>query len=262
MTPVLATRRFGDPSRPAVVLLHSIATSSAMWQPQIAALSASFDVIALDLPGHGASVPLAASAALGDFAESVLHTLERLEVKQAAFVGLSFGGMIVQRIAATAAGHVSALVLSNGVAFTPDPARQAWAERIAAAGQGGMATQVAPTLERWFTPAFRAASPDVVAGIGTLVGATPVAAYAAAAEAIRALDHRDLLPIILAPTLVLAGEHDTAAPVRAVRAIAEAIPGATFATLPAAHLMNIELRDRYTAILTDFLVRHASTKRA
>ena len=50
-------------------------------------------------------------------------------------------------------------------------------------------------------------------------------------EAIAAIDVRDLLPMVSAPTLVVHGREDQAIPVEIARTMAARIPGARFATL-------------------------------
>ena len=58
---------------------------------------------------------------------------------------------------------------------------------------------------------------------------------------------------VTVPTLVLAGEGDTAAPAEAVATIAAAIPGARYEVLPGAHLVNIEHSETYTRLLAAFV---------
>ena len=123
-----------------------------------------------------------------------------------------------------------------------------------------------PTLSRWFTPEFLASeaetTADTVARIGQLIADTSVAGYCQAARAIAALDNRAALATIAAPTLVLAGEGDTAAPPEAVAALAAAVPGARYKVLPGAHLVNDEHAETYTRLLAEFVDGIASAPAA
>lgn len=246
----------GPRDGPVLVLLHSIATSAAMWEPQIAALSPRFRIVAPDLPGHGASSIPDGEPDVAGYATAVMAALAPLRLKPAIFVGLSFGSMIAQVIGAHHSRHVAGLVLSNGVAYAPPAVRSAWEDRIADAERHGMASQVESTLARWFTPEFLASGTQAGAGsmsrIAKLIADTPVAGYAKAARAIAALDNRPLLGTIAAPTLVLAGERDTAAPPEAVAAIAAAVSDARYQTLPGAHLVNVEHPETYSGLLAAF----------
>ena len=252
MTALLTTRTAGPKDAPAVVLLHAIATSSELWEPQIAVLAERFHVVAVDLPGHGESLlPLAPS--LDGYAQSVLATLDALNVGQAALVGLSFGSAISQRLAVQAPDRVRAVVLAAGAAYSPPPAQKMWRGRADSALASGLDDQVESILDRWFTPEFRALTPQAVERIRRLVLSTSTAGYVATAKIISTLDNRSLLARIACPALVLAGDHDKAVPLEALQHIAETIPQSRFVSVPAAHLLNIEAADAFTELVGGFL---------
>ena len=81
-------------------------------------------------------------------------------------------------------------------------------------------------MERWFTKQFRERAPETVAWLREMFAATPLDGYLACGEAVRDMDHRDLLPKIRAPTLVIAGKYDPATPPEANEYIKNHIPGA------------------------------------
>ena len=96
-------------------------------------------------------------------------------------------------------------------------------------------------VARWFTPAFAAARPDVVAAHRAMLTATSPAGYAACCEAIAAMDLRPDLGRIDTPTLVVAGADDPATPVAHAREIAGRVAGARLVVVDAAaHLANVE----------------------
>jgi 3-oxoadipate enol-lactonase/3-oxoadipate enol-lactonase/4-carboxymuconolactone decarboxylase len=247
----------GPETGPAVVLLHAITTSSELWRPQLPAWTSRFRVIALDLPGHGGSAPLPPGAGFADYAAAVAGTLADLGVGRAAFVGLSFGAMVGLRLAAEHPERVSAIVLANCVAKAPPPVRQAWRERIANVRAAGLEPQIEPTLSRWFTPAFAASAPMTLDWVRGLIRSTTPEGFCTAAAAISELDQLELAGSLRAPALVLAGEHDVAAPLTAMRALADAIPGSIFDTLDAAHLSNVEQATPFAERAGRFLQNHS-----
>ena len=83
--------------------------------------------------------------------------------------------------------------------------------------------------------------------------ATDPAGYAACCAAIRDQDQRQAICAVPVPTLVVAGARDPATPPEHSRLIASKIPGARLVELDAAHLSNIEARDRFTASVLEFL---------
>src|SRR3954468_20018850 len=91
----LAVRRGG--TGPSVVLIHGMAGSLNTWDPVFPALTQSCDVIAIDLPGHGASSRMRGDFSLGSLAAAVREALDRLDVDAATIVGHSLGGGIAMQ---------------------------------------------------------------------------------------------------------------------------------------------------------------------
>ncbi len=245
-----------------VVLLHSIATNSKLWLPQIAVWADSFRVVCIDLPGHGKSAP-DDSADFADYAERVIEVLDELKIDRAALVGLSLGGMVAQAIALNHPERVASLVLAHTGAQTLPAVKEIWHRRLEQLEVGGIESQIAPTIERWFTRDFVSASPLTMACIADMIASTSTQGYAAAVGAIQKLDHLDKLHRIEAPTLVVAGAEDSAVPPVAAEAIAKQIRGAKFAVLAnAAHIGNVEQPVAFTEVVGEFLlsvaVEHAT----
>ena len=121
---VVAAHVFGDPAAPPVVLLHGGAGSWNHWARNIAELAERFRVLALDLPGCGAStlpdaigegavVDVAGldvlAAAIADAVDHLVPTAQRLGL-----VGFSFGGMVAGRATAGRLGPRVALLALIG----------------------------------------------------------------------------------------------------------------------------------------------------
>jgi pimeloyl-ACP methyl ester carboxylesterase len=87
-----------------VVLIHGLHSSIRMnWQMPgvISTLSKNYQVIALDLPGHGESDKPASEAAYGaELVEDVVRLLDHLNIKRAHIAGYSMGGMIAMKFMA------------------------------------------------------------------------------------------------------------------------------------------------------------------
>lgn len=97
---------------PAVLLGHGYLWDSAMWEPQIQALSRQYRVIAPDLWGHGASGPLPpGTECLDHLAEQMLQLMDALDIPEFAVVGLSAGSLWGAELALRAPQRVRALVM-------------------------------------------------------------------------------------------------------------------------------------------------------
>ena len=55
-----------------MVLIHGVGLQGAIWQPQIAAMQADHDIIAMDMPGHGGSSLPPADPTLAHYADAIL----------------------------------------------------------------------------------------------------------------------------------------------------------------------------------------------
>lgn len=241
-------------SGPWLTLSHSLCCDASMWQPQLAALEKRFTVLRFDTRGHGGTDAPAGAYTFEQLTDDVLGLLDALKIGRTHFCGLSMGGMIGQHLALKAPDRIGRLVLADTTSRMPPEAGPLWAERIRIAQEKGMEAHVQPTLERWFTAPWRAAHPEVMETIGTLIRNTPVAGYVGCAQAIARIDVTDRLDGIKAPTLVIVGRDDVGTPPAMSEAIAAAIPGARLAVIPAAsHLSNIEQAEAFNKLLVDFL---------
>lgn len=88
-------------SGPALVLVHGITESRATWQPLLPMLAEEFDVVAVDLRGHGRS-PRAAAYDPVSMATDLAETLDELGVTHPLVVGHSLGGVVATAFAAIA----------------------------------------------------------------------------------------------------------------------------------------------------------------
>jgi pimeloyl-ACP methyl ester carboxylesterase len=95
----LAVHRAG--SGEPLLLIHANGMSRAAWAPVLPLLEAHHDVIAIDLPGHGESGPLAPHLAPAPpgFARAFAALLDRLGIERAHVAGNSLGGWTALELA-------------------------------------------------------------------------------------------------------------------------------------------------------------------
>ena len=247
----------GKEGAPWLTFSHSLACSLRMWDGQVAAFKDRFRILLYDTRGHGASEAPPGPYTLDMLAEDLRQLFEELQIKKTHFVGLSMGGMIGQVLTLTDPGLFDRVVLADtGHAQTPETRKQ-WQERIQTAETRGMQPLVQPTIERWFTAAFR--DQPVVKKIAKLIGDTPVPGYVGCCHAISNLSTTARLKEIKRPVLAIAGEQDSAA--AGTRYIGENVPGAKLVMLQnAAHIANIEQEEAFNRALREFLSSPASAK--
>lgn len=90
----------GDGGLPEVLFLHGFMGSSADWRGVAAAIGERSSCIALDLPGHGASLGLMPEAyTMEGTARAVVRTIDELEAERPVIVGYSMGGRLALYLA-------------------------------------------------------------------------------------------------------------------------------------------------------------------
>jgi 3-oxoadipate enol-lactonase len=229
----------GRADGPVVVLSNSLGSTHRMWDAQLADLEQRFRVVRYDTRGHGESPVPVGPYSIDDLADDLIALMDRLDIERAHLVGLSLGGMTAMRVAARNPERIDRLALLCTGTLLP-PASN-WTERAATVRVNGSAAVASAVVERWFTPQFLAAHPDIRATHQAMVAGTPAEGYAACCEAIAALDLRDDLASIVAPTLAIAGADDPATPPAKLEEIATGVKdGRLLVVSRAAHLASAE----------------------
>ncbi|GGO74407.1 alpha/beta fold hydrolase [Bowmanella pacifica] len=114
----LSALRFGNPNGPKVLALHGWLDNAASFVP-VADYLNDWDVVALDLAGHGHSAHRSADAHyhLLDWVQDIHEVLHRLGWSSCHFLGHSLGGIIASLYAATFSEQVQSLTMIE--AFGP-----------------------------------------------------------------------------------------------------------------------------------------------
>ena len=247
----------GKEGMPWLVLSHSLACSTRMWDEQIAAFKERYRILGYDTRGHGSSQAPAGAYTLEQLADDLKALLDRVGISRAHYCGLSMGGMIGQTFALKYPGTFTTLVLADTTSRMPAEALPTWQDRIRSAETKGMQPLVEPTLARWFTEPYRKAQPQTMQRIGNLIGSTPVAGYVGCCHAIPQINLSARLKDIRTPILIIVGEDDPGTPVAMSKEIHESAPGSKLVVLPkAAHLSNIEQSVAFNRALDEFLKAH------
>lgn len=247
--------RNGADDRPWLVLSNSLAADLGMWDDQIPLLTQRYRVLRYDTRGHGRSSVPPGPYGFPDLVGDVCAVMDAHGVARASFMGLSLGGMTGLGLALAHPERVERLVCCDARADNPPPFVQGWDERIAVVERAGMEGLVAGTLERWLTPATRAARPEAADRLAAMIRGTDPAGYRSCAAALKGLDYLKDLGRLTVPTVYVVGTEDAAAPPAAMRAMAEVTPDARLATVQdAAHIANVDNPEGFAKAIAGFLV--------
>lgn len=217
-----------------IVLLNSLGTTVAMWDGVVPLLTRSLDVVRFDQRGHGTAAAHPATAGIDDLADDVLAVLDRVGVGRVHLAGVSIGGMIALRTAALAPERVASLTPMCCAAVYDG---QSWIERAKTVREHGVEAIASAVMERWFTLEFQERRPEVVRSFADMLGSMDREGYAVGCDVLAEADVTGDLAHITAPTLVVGGAEDPAAPPDEQRAIARSVPHARLEILPSvAHI--------------------------
>lgn len=100
-----------------VVFIHGAGGSSAVWYKQVKPFSEKFNVLLIDLRGHGQS-KLKADCKKYSFkmiAEDVLLTLQEHKIECAHFVGVSLGSVIIKQLYSLQPSLVKTMVFAGAI---------------------------------------------------------------------------------------------------------------------------------------------------
>jgi 3-oxoadipate enol-lactonase len=234
----------------ALVFVHGVGSTAAIWDAQLAAFGEGYRAVAIELRGNGVPKPEPAPELITreGFACDVLTVADALGIERFTMVGCSLGGVVAFELWKAARHRIEAMVIVGSFARYPDA--QAYADGIAAA-----------VLAAGSMPAFaqaRAAKlglpPERMRETIEQMACKAVPSYLASTQATWTGDYREMLPAIDVPVLVCCGERDTVAPFALSSEIAAAIPGARLKEIPGAgHVANADAPDAFNAMLREFL---------
>lgn len=179
----LAYRLAGDEHSPTMVLINSLGTDLRMWDPQVPALTRSFQVLRYDIRGHGQSGVSDEAFTIERLGLDLLALLDELSIVRVRLCGLSLGGMIALWLAVHHPQRIERAVFANTAARIGT--EDGWNARIDAVRVGGMAAVRQAVVARFLSEGFRGRHPETAQWVGDMIEATNPAGYVAACAALR-----------------------------------------------------------------------------
>ncbi|MCX2864575.1 alpha/beta fold hydrolase [Paucibacter sp. PLA-PC-4] len=255
----LHLRDTGPRSAPALLMIHGFGASLHSWEPWAAALSETYRVIRIDLPGSGLSPPDPSGVYTDARTEQLLLALlDQLEVPHVTLIGHSIGGRIAWGMAARHPERITRLVLIAPDGFASPGFDYGQAPEVPASLKLMTHVLPRPLLRMSLAPAY--ADPEVLSDRLTeryfeLMRA-PGARQALLARMQQTVlsDPRPQLQRIKAPTLLIWGEQDAMIPFSNAADYLTALPSARLAALPGiGHLPQEEQPARGLAALQALL---------
>ena len=241
---------------PDVLLIGGLGDPYECWQGQLDGLASRYRLTAPDNRGAGRTPMPAGDLSTRAMADDAAAALRELGIERAHVAGFSMGGLVAQELALAHPQSVSSLVLLSSYARTDGLLHRTISSWIWLAQVADDPREFLRSFSAWlfsrrahdggFAEAWVQAGLDDPHPMST-------EDFCAAARACLEHDALDRLSAIAAPTLVVGGEDDLVTPPRFARELAERIPGARLALLPAyAHQSFMEVPEQVNAVLDGF----------
>ena len=239
-----------------VLLIHGLGSSGQDWEYQIPALSAHYQVIVVDVRGHGRSDKPRERYSIPGFSADIVALLDHLQLDQVQVVGLSMGGMIGFQLAVDHPQRLESLTIVNS------------GPEVKAKGVGDLRQLVTRwLLARVFSMKAigkalgknlfpKPEQADLRQKIALRWAQNEKHAYLASFNAIVGWSVQEQLSHIRCPTLIVTADHDYT-PVALKRAYAALIPNAQVVVIEnSRHATPLDQPERFNRVLLAFLGGH------
>jgi pimeloyl-ACP methyl ester carboxylesterase len=235
-----------------IVFVHGFGTEAAVnWHAQLVAFSPSFEVIAPDLPGFGASERLPETNCIALQVRCLRTLLDDLGVARISLVGHSMGGWISLAFAAAYPERVKRLIVVDaaGLKFEPDMTLE---RALLPVSVDDVRLLIRANFQRPIRlPSF------VLRDLLRIARRDAVPREELLRRLVYGDEHLDeRLSAITAATLVVWGAADPLTPLALGERIVECVPGAELAVFAdCAHSPNVEQPERFNDLARRFLRR-------
>jgi 3-oxoadipate enol-lactonase len=245
-------------SGPAILMVHGFTNHGLVWAGQIAdLLYAGYQVILVDLAGHGLSQPAAQKLTIPEMARDMIALLDHLKIERTAVCGLSLGGMIAQIIAVDFSSRVGPIVVANSCAdcTAPETVKEidSWVGLFEQ--PDGPVKRLQTVWPRMLNDAFRA-SPSGAAFLASwirIVAKIPGSSFANVARGLREFNSTDGLNKVRTPCLVISSEFDKLFPPAMCKQVSDLIPNSRFTVIEGgSHLSSLDSPKPFNDLLLEF----------
>ncbi len=240
-----------------MLFIHGLMANHTFWDRQ-ADLRKHFQVLRMDLRGHGDSSKPRGSYAMATLATDVEHLVGALGLQRCVLVGWSMGGMVALESVRLLGDKVAGLVL---VGTTPCPAAaDGKPAGFTPAEQQEHLTSVDSDYKTFARDLagrlFHTEQTGLVQWATQQLLRTPPYVAKAALEGQFAADRRDMLGALAMPTLICHGRHDTVFPFATAEYVHRAIRGSELVAFDdSGHAPPIEETARFNEALVAFADR-------
>lgn len=237
-----------------LVLVHELGGTSHSWEPLIERITgAGFRVLRWDWRGAGLSEKIGGPFSIEDMCADLAALWDAVAFPQpAAMVGTALGGGIGIAFAARHPDRISKLVVSSPAAGSAE-VNEMQLKRAAGFEKDGVRPYAEESLARSYPEKYRTDAAKFAEYRNRWIANDPES-FAAHGRMLANMNESVNFSRIACPALVLSGTDDPLRTPEAVKAIADAIPGAEYRELSAGHFLPVTSPDLWAETVLPWLV--------
>ncbi|MEO9263768.1 MAG: alpha/beta hydrolase, partial [Candidatus Baltobacteraceae bacterium] len=232
-----AAARYSGTGGSALVFVHGVGSTAAIWDRQILAFGDGHRAYAIELRGNGVPKPEPDPSLItrSGYARDVLAVCDRAGIDRFTIVGCSLGGVVAFELWGCAPQRIASMVIVGSFAAYPNGNAYAQSVEAAVREAGDMETFAHVRAAKLGLP------PERMRETVEQMAVKTVDSYLAATQATWTGDYTSMLGTIDVPVLVTRGERDGIAPPALSQVIVDGIPRARLALVPSAgHVANAD----------------------
>ncbi|MFX1589885.1 MAG: alpha/beta fold hydrolase [Promethearchaeota archaeon] len=241
----------------SLLLIHGLGSSTRDWEEQVPVFSQKFQVITIDLRGHGKTDKPKGPYSMEMFAKDIANLLNKLGINSTHILGISLGGGIAFQFAVDYPEMVNSLIIVNAGIEIPTDSFKMKLEAfkrtliVKLVGMKKMGNVLAPRL--FIKPEQEELRKKLIERWSE----NDKKAYISAMRALIGWSVRDQLNKLKFPTLIIGSDEDYA-PSSIKEEYAALIPNAKFIEIEdARHAVTMEKPKEFNEIVMKFLLEQS-----
>jgi pimeloyl-ACP methyl ester carboxylesterase len=244
--------------KPCVVLVHGYMENAQIWSKILPSLSAKYELLNLDLPGHGSKEHIHPCNSVAQMGEQIIADISHFTSEPVYLVGHSLGGYVALSVLQQAPELLSGLCLFHSHPFADEPRRASDRKREISLIQRGYKERiVAWGIPASFYEGHEIAMLPNINVAKSIASSIPEETLIASLEAMRRRpDNSDLVRNTTVPIQFILGRHDVNINPQQIVSTFGNYPKVFAEILEnSAHMGFIEETEASATILSDFINR-------
>ena len=241
--------QYGNTSFTPLIMINSLGADHTLWDSLISVLKNDFFITCYDKRGHGSSDAGNDEYSIELHMNDLLQLMSKLEIKKALICGISVGGMIAQKLAASHPHKVEGLILCNTAVKIGT--KEFWTKRVADLSKNRLTNISDAIVCKWFSQQYDKSKTNKWRN---MLNNTSTQGYIGTCKAIIKTDLTEISKTITAPTLIIGAEEDVSTPPDNQYTLSKLIKGSRVRIIKeAGHLPCIEKPDILAKHIMEFI---------